>query len=157
MANPLDQKTFLNIIDHAPLVSIDLIVRNHEGKVLLGKRQNRPAQGYWFVPGGRVRKNETLADAFSRLTLCELGQKLAYHHARLIGAYDHLYSDNVANARRDEDGQLISTHYVALGHEVSLIQAVASLDDQHSEQAWWSVPELLASAEVHENTKAYFR
>ena len=42
----LEGDLFKTIIDNTPLVSVDLIVK-HEGKVLLGKRVNKPAQGYW--------------------------------------------------------------------------------------------------------------
>ena len=46
---------FKTIIDNTPLVSVDLIVKC-KGKILLGKRVNKPAQGYWFTLGGRVLK-----------------------------------------------------------------------------------------------------
>jgi GDP-mannose mannosyl hydrolase len=85
---------FLDIIDATPLVSIDLIVEDSQGRFLLGKRLNRPAQGYWFVPGGRIRKNETLADAMARISSTELGAALDINKARLLGAYDHIYDDN---------------------------------------------------------------
>ncbi len=49
----LDDEKFLEIIDLSPLVSIDLIVYNDKNEVLLGKRANRPAKDYWFVPGGK--------------------------------------------------------------------------------------------------------
>lgn len=62
----LAQHEFLEIVRLTPLVSIDLIVLDQAGDVLLGRRVNRPAQGMWFVPGGRIRKDETLADAFKR-------------------------------------------------------------------------------------------
>ncbi len=52
----MDSTVFLKVIDAAPLVTIDLIIRNPKSDVLLGKRLNRPAQGFWFVPGGRIRK-----------------------------------------------------------------------------------------------------
>ncbi len=38
------------IVESTPLVAIDLVVRAPDKKILLGKRVNRPAQGYWFVP-----------------------------------------------------------------------------------------------------------
>ncbi len=59
---------FKLIVAHAPLVSIDLVVRNARGEMLLGLRRNRPAQDYWFAPGGRIGKDERLADAFHRIT-----------------------------------------------------------------------------------------
>lgn len=68
---------FAQVIDRTPLVSLDLLVENGQGEFLLGLRTNRPAQGFWFVPGGRVRKGETLAQAFERLTLADWAKHLA--------------------------------------------------------------------------------
>jgi hypothetical protein len=45
MSQWLDRDTFKTIIDTTPLVSIDLLVRNAQGQILVGKRVNRPAQG----------------------------------------------------------------------------------------------------------------
>jgi colanic acid biosynthesis protein WcaH len=73
MKSMLDGATFKTVIDSTPLISIDLVVRDGEGRVLLGQRLNRPAQGFWFVPGGRILKSESLSSAFRRLTLDELG------------------------------------------------------------------------------------
>jgi len=106
----ISNKRFLKIIDSTPLVSIDLILGNQQGKTLLGKRTNRPAQGYWFVPGGCIRKNEKLADAIKRISLAELGTEITLGEAQLLGAYDHIYDDNFA----DVDG--INTHYVVLAY-----------------------------------------
>lgn len=52
----LDATTFETVIVYTPLVSIDLLVKNRKGEYLFGLRKNRPAQGYWFVPGGRLQK-----------------------------------------------------------------------------------------------------
>jgi hypothetical protein len=41
----------------APLVSIDLIIRDNADRVLLGLRNNEPAKGYFFVPGGIILKD----------------------------------------------------------------------------------------------------
>lgn len=81
MTGKLDQATFLNIVRDTPLVSIDLIIRNDQGAILLGQRCNKPAQGYWFVPGGRVLKNESLAQAFQRLCHEELASDYAISSA----------------------------------------------------------------------------
>jgi len=69
----LDNGTFKTIVATTPLVSIDLLVRDTEGNILLGKRVNRPAQGDWFVPGGRVLKDEPIEQAYTRLLKIELG------------------------------------------------------------------------------------
>jgi len=148
MSDWLNETKFIDVIDSAPLVSIDLILLN-ENKVLLGKRINRPAQGLWFVPGGRVRKNESLLTAFQRLTLAELGVELDYSQAQLLGAFDHFYSDSVF-------GESPSTHYVALGLYLDLSKRIKHLPkDQHDSFVWWPVQDALSDPTVHKYTKLY--
>jgi colanic acid biosynthesis protein WcaH len=48
-----EEKRILQIIGGTPLVSIDLVIRNSKGEVLLGKRVNRPAQGNLVRPRGQ--------------------------------------------------------------------------------------------------------
>jgi colanic acid biosynthesis protein WcaH len=133
-------------------VSIDLIVRNEDGQVLLGKRTNRPAKGCWFVPGGRVRRNERIVNAFERISGTELGIPLTLKNADFLGVHEHFYDDNFLG----EEG--IGTHYVVLAYACRIDSSVRFLpDDQHSELAWWDVGELLRSPPVHVNTKAYFQ
>lgn len=112
----LPDETFKSVIQHTPLISIDLIVRNEQGEVLLGKRINAPAKGYWFVLGGRVRKNETLDDAFVRLVKEELGIEsgITRADAKFLGVFEHFYDDCVFD---DE----VSTHYIVLGYEIKII------------------------------------
>jgi colanic acid biosynthesis protein WcaH len=145
----LDAETFLRIVNATPLVSIDLVIRNDRDQVLLGKRLNRPAQGFWFVPGGRIRKNEQVKDALKRISLAEVGVETGEPH--LIGVFDHIYDDNFAG----QPG--INTHYVVIAFEHRFApDRELRPDSQHSDLRWWVVKELLAHPDVHENTKAYF-
>ncbi len=147
----ISNKQFLKIIDATPLVSIDLILEDPQGKILLGKRNNRPAQGYWFVPGGRIQKNEKLADAIKRISLTELDAEFTLSDGQLLGAYDHIYNDNFSGV----DG--INTHYVVLAYRISLRDNFKIVpDEQHSEMRWWDRKDLLNDPDVHQNTKAYF-
>jgi len=145
----LDNATFSTVIDSAPLVSIDIIVRNSQGQILLGERKNRPAQGYWFVPGGRILKNESLASAFSRLTLAELGAEFSITTATLQGPYDHFYTDSVFGAAP-------TTHYVALAYCLSVSELTSLPEQQHSAYLWFEIADLLSHPLVHQHTKAYF-
>ncbi len=153
----LSDDQFERVVDLTPLISLDLVIKNQQGEVLLGKRNNRPAQGYWFVPGGRILKNETLAAAFLRLTQAELGVAIEMQQARHIGLYEHFYPDSIF-------GEAISTHYVVNAFELVLDTPLAALPEhlpehlpriQHSDYAWWVVSDLLASDEVHMHTKWY--
>jgi colanic acid biosynthesis protein WcaH len=145
-----EQQTFIQIIEYAPLVSIDLVLHNEHNEVLLGLRRNRPAQNYWFVPGGRIRKNEAIQTALTRIARTELS--IVPDKGRLLGAFDHFYKDNYF-ALPD-----VTTHYVVLAYEITLPGNTAITgDDQHTQFKWWSVKDLLADSRVHDNTKLYFR
>lgn len=148
----LSDAVFSTVIDATPLVSLDLIVRNNQGQILLGERMNRPAQGYWFVPGGRIRKMEALASAFERLTTEELGIRLALGDAVLLRPFDHFYADSVF-------GESPSTHYVAIAYELTVGDRLSDLtalpQQQHGRYRWFSAQELLADPRVHPHTKAY--
>lgn len=146
----LSNTVFKNVVKSTPLVSIDLIIKNDQGLILLGKRNNRPAQGYWFVLGGRIRKNERFPDAFKRLTLTELGQAFSIDEASALGVFEHLYADSIFSDQ-------LSTHYVVLAYEFSMNHPLDSLPlDQHDKYQWFSINDLLEDNNVHENTKAYF-
>jgi len=41
--------------------------------LLVGLRTNEPAKNYYFVPGGVIRKNETIELAFERILKAETG------------------------------------------------------------------------------------
>jgi colanic acid biosynthesis protein WcaH len=147
----LEPEEFAEVIRLTPLISIDLIARSPEGKVLVGRRRHEPAKDKFFVPGGRIGKNETLAMAFARVARDELGVKLRIDQAHFRGVYEHFYRTN----RLERKG--FGTHYVVLAYEVTVAVNAAGLPaDQHGEYAWMTPAELVASPEVHENTKAYF-
>lgn len=146
----LSERDFATVVNATPLISIDLIVENAAGDVLLGQRTNRPAQGYWFVPGGRVQKNETLADAFLRLTEAELGEAIPVEQGQFHGVWQHFYPDSFA-------GEEITTHYVVLGYRLQLKDDARALPQaQHARYRWQSPQALIASDDVHANSRAYF-
>lgn len=148
----LDESTFKTIVDTTPLVSIDLLVRDADRRILVGKRVNRPAQGFWFVPGGRILKSECIADAFARLTEAELGTRLEISSARYLGLYEHFYSDSIFT---DDDND-VSTHYVVSGFEVILPEGYSALPyEQHNEYQWLSEDEFVSSESVHVHSRWY--
>ncbi len=150
----LPLQTYKTIIASTPLISIDLIVRNNQQQILLGKRLNKPAQGSWFVPGGRVLKGESLEGAFKRLVAVELGikeQAIESYKAVFKGVYQHYYNDNVT------DGDF-TTHYVVMAYEIEIKYVLSELPkEQHSNYKWLSEKLLLIDNEVHKHTKWYFQ
>ena len=149
---PLTPADLSLVVRLTPLVSIDLVLRNAAQKVLLGLRTNEPAKGTYFVPGGRIWKDERLEDAFGRILKTETGLTLPFSVARFLGVYEHLYETN----RFGQPGY--GTHYVVLGYEIN-VGSISQVDGdtQHSHYVWFDEGEILRAENVHENTKAYFR
>jgi len=113
------------VVKNMPIVSVDLIVK-HEGGVLLGLRENEPAKGEWFVPGGTVLKNERLTEAVHRVAETKLGCEVVIHNK--LGVFEHFYDTSEVNG-------VDSKHYVANAFvvELSQDQSIELADEQHSQ------------------------
>lgn len=147
----LSRDDFAQVVRHTPLVSIDLVVRDESERVLVGLRLNRPARGTWFVPGGRINKDERIDDAFLRISQAELGRAIQRAKASLLGVYEHLYDDNALEIPG------VSTHYVVIAYRLHVNTASLALPvEQHEQFRWMDVDEIRRDAAVHPNTKAYF-
>lgn len=144
-----------------PLVSVDLYLTRETTngrELLLGRRNNHPAQGWWFTPGGRIRKNEPLLQAMRRIADDEVGAaELSLEHVQFVGVWDHFYNDSAFDAH-------VSTHYVNLAYwlpmsadAVSGLRLPVGIEAQHA--AWKWIPLDLAAEDesVHENVRVVVR
>lgn len=148
----LTQSDFRHAVEMLPLVSIDLLLRDPAGRYLTGLRTNPPARGAWFVPGGRIRKNESLRDALARLAQEELGLPIAADAWTPRGVYEHFYGTNFEGVA----GR--STHYVVLAYEAELSLDPTTLPQtQHQGYRWLPAQEIAADPGVHPYTQAYFK
>ncbi len=149
----LSGSSFLALVGTAPLVAMDLVIVRGGTDILLGRRRNRPAQGWWFVPGGRIRKNETMQATLARVAHDELGLALADLLAPPVhlGAFEHFYDDCFAG----DVG--VSTHYVVMGNllELPADAVLAAADDQHIDLRWWPLNEAAQADKVHRFTRDY--
>ena len=143
----LDDTTFKTIIDSAPLISIDILLKK-DNKFLLGRRVNKPAKGYFFSTGGRINKNESIGNAMARIALNELNIELK-SIPKFIGVFEHFYDDSIYKN--------VSTHYVDIAYEYEVKEIPDLPTEQHSEYKWFTIDELLESKQVHKYTKDYFR
>lgn len=151
----LSAEYFRPVVTQAPLVSIVLLIEDSPGQVLLGRRVNPPAQGYWFVPGGRIRKNESLDEAFRHLTISELGVAFERGQAGFLGVDEHFYRDSVYG----ENGPAPDTHYVVLCYHQTLPvgRMLGPLLGQHDRYRWWRTAKIENWADVHYYTGAYLQ
>jgi colanic acid biosynthesis protein WcaH len=147
----IGEEEFTASVSHLPLVSIDLLVRNSDGAILLGNRENRPAMDHWFVPGGRIRRMERFETAFRRVANDELGLAIEIEDAEFQGVFQHMYDDS---AFSDE----IGSHYVSIAMVLENCDLdLAKLPQiQHKEYRWFNLQEIIEDARVHERTKEFF-
>jgi len=145
----MDEKLFKIVGEATPLVSIDILIK-YENRILLGKRINKPAKGYFFSIGGRIMKNETIQLAIQRIMSNELNIQLK-SAPTFINLFEHFYSDGIF------DG--ISSHYVGLLYEYEVgdnIDLKCLPNEQHNEYKWFSVNQIMKDTQVHKNVKDYF-
>jgi len=142
---------FKSVIKNTPLISIDILFSNYRKEYLLGKRKNQPAKGFWFVPGGRVLKDETLEEAFRRICINELGRAYDLAEASFNGYYQHFYQNNFFD---DE----FTTHYIVLSFRLSFGNDDINLPlDQHDDYCWLTKDSILNKKDVHKYTLDYFK
>ncbi|HCN84417.1 MAG TPA: GDP-mannose mannosyl hydrolase [Sphingobacteriaceae bacterium] len=147
----LAPEKFKEILKNTPLIALDLLIYDDQGRALLGLRTNEPGKGFWSVPGGRIYKDETLKDAFKRISSTELGITLDPGKAQFEGIYEHFYEENFFGENN------IRTHYVTIGCGINLSDPTQiRVNAQHNKYAFFTVKELLESKEVLENTKRFF-
>lgn len=147
----LPLECFKNVVRDSVLLALDLLIINSQSQVLLGKRNNPPAKDWFFVPGGRVYKEERLADALARISLAEIGVDLSQEAASLYGVYDHFYPDNHFGDTS------FGTHYAVIACLFSNCPIIGRpADEQHEQFQCMTVPELLIHPRVHAYTRNYF-
>jgi 8-oxo-dGTP diphosphatase len=99
-----------------------------DARVLLVRRGHGPAAGWWSVPGGRVERGETLAEAVVRELAEETG---------LEGVCD----DMIGWVERIGDGY----HYVILDFRVTVLDPRDPVaGDDAAEAAWVGLEEVAA-------------
>lgn len=131
------------VVANFPQVCVELVVEHDDG-VLLARRDNEPAKGEWFWPGGRLFKGEVLEDAVHRIAEEELGIDVEIRQQ--LGVHAHFWetSDVVGNPSR---------------HTVNVVFLVTpldddppiELDDQHTEYRILGEPE----PDLHEYVRRY--
>jgi colanic acid biosynthesis protein WcaH len=86
----IDQELYDQILRHMPIACVDVAVV-YNGCVLLVRREDAPAKGEWWVPGGRVLKGETLRETARRKAREEVG--LDCHVGPIIHTAETIFAD----------------------------------------------------------------
>jgi ADP-ribose pyrophosphatase YjhB (NUDIX family) len=72
-ADGLPDSVFYFIGRNAPLINVDLLIRNPEGSILMTWRDDVHCGKGWHIPGGIIRFQEKIEDRIKKVALSELG------------------------------------------------------------------------------------
>jgi len=75
----LPEEIFLFASRITPLVNVDLLVRDGQGRTLLAWRSDTFSGHGWHIPGGIVRFKETVEDRIQKVAQRELGTAVDFH------------------------------------------------------------------------------
>ena len=110
-----------------PRVTVDALVRDRRGRLLLVKRGRPPFLGIWALPGGFCEYGETTEACCARETREETGVRVKV--GKLLGVY--------SDPERDPRG-----HTVTVLYEARPIRGTAKGSDDAAEAGWFTKKEL---------------
>lgn len=144
----LPEEIFIFATQITPMVNVDLLVRDKEGRILLSWRNDEYCGTGWHVPGGIIRFKESANHRIEQVALNELGCRVK--HGNEPVEIKELISDNVARS-----------HFITLVYECE-IDGDFSLEEQKRKKgdagylAWHDFfPENMIR--VHYAYKNYFK
>ena len=148
-SNYLENEEWKFCVNRLPIIAIDLIIKNKHSEILMGRRLNNPAKNSFFVPGGRIFKNEKIEDAIERISNNEISKTYKIKDASFINYFEHFYPNSLWEEKD------ISTHYIVLAFSIKTNKEAFNLKNQHSEFKWISYKnqELY---NIHEYSTKYF-
>jgi hypothetical protein len=79
------------------IVCVDCLVLNDKGEFLLVKGKNEPLKGEYWIPGGRIYKNERLVDAVHRKMREEIGVEVEI--VRKLGFFEEFFDKTVEGSK----------------------------------------------------------
>jgi colanic acid biosynthesis protein WcaH len=86
----IPEKLYHQILTNLPIACVDIAIVA-QGSVLLVKRNDAPAKGQWWVPGGRVLKGEMMRDTAMRKAREEVGVEC--HVGPIIHTAETIFPD----------------------------------------------------------------
>ncbi len=124
----IPEKIYRKIRRSMPLVCVDVVITDGKS-FLLAKRTNEPEKNKWWIPGGRLLKNELLKEAAGRLLKQETGLK---------GKIDELLGfDEIFHSPGYFPGT--TAHNVAFIFKANVSRnGKLKLDKQNSDAKWFS-------------------
>ena len=122
----IPEKEYEYILEHLPVLCVDCVI-TYDNKCLLLKRNNNPAKGQWWFPGGRVNKNELIKLAATRKSFEETGLNTDFE--KTISVEETMFSQ--------EEDMKTDIHTVNICSHLSVSDiSMLNIDSFHDEYMW---------------------
>jgi len=140
---------YTKIVEQMPIVCIDAVILNSKKQYLLIKRKNEPLLGDYWVPGGRLLKNETLDDAVVRKVRQELG--ITAHIVMPLGVYEDFFDKSPLTLNS-------GLHTVSIVYLMVAENDDINLDEQSDDWGWFDeLPERLKKMTMFNTLKGLLK
>lgn len=88
----LPEEVFQFASSIVPMVNVDLLIRDENGRILLARRADKFEGMVWHIPGGIVRFQETLLHRIEQVAKKEIGQPIDINEIPLV--INEIFSDH---------------------------------------------------------------
>ena len=117
----IPEATYKIIEKCMPIVSVEALI-TVDDKLLFLRRNNEPAKGQWWFPGGRIRRGESLKKALQREIKEETGLDIT--SAKFIGVYSRIFPER---------------HDITIAYLCRCKKGRVTLNDEHSEYVFFTI------------------
>ena len=117
----IPQATYKRIVKCMPIVSVEALIIV-DNKLLFSRRNNEPAKGQWWFPGGRIRRGESLKQALHRKIKEETGLDIT--STKFIGVYSRIFPER---------------HDITIVYLCRCKEGRVKLNDEHSEYGFFTM------------------
>lgn len=151
----LSESEFYTAGKLSQFVSVDLLIY-YENRLLLGMRKNNPAKNYYFVPGSKLYKEESITEGIQRTSKNELGITLNLKNIKKLGLYEHIYDNNFKDDTYGIHYVVIPIQYNLSDEEYLTLTNSSQFYSQHDCILWIEPTEISQRDDIHTFVKYYF-
>ena len=130
----IPSKEYSRILEYVPLACVDVVIVKNKKVLLIQRNASGSFKNQWWLPGGRIHKNESLKDAVHRKVFEETGLRVTIKHQ--LGSYEAF------DKKTSQEGVKSGTHTIATVFIVELVGSdEIKLDKSHNGYKWVEVIE----------------
>jgi len=107
----LGEDLFLKVSSLVPIVNVDLLVYDSNGRILLTWRDDPHCGQGWHVPGGCIRFKETCAERIRKVAQKELGIRYIIFDIEPIKVFEIINHEHREIENQNERGHFITLVY----------------------------------------------